>query len=67
MIEGCMSINEIAEKLNLTIRGVHAMCSNRKIEGGVKLGKESTIPVSVARIVYGRTTSSEYVNGEISQ
>lgn len=62
MIEGYLTITEIAEKWNITPRRVRAMCQKGQIEGASKLGREWAIPVNVIRPVDGRVTTGEYKN-----
>lgn len=62
MIEGYMSIKEIAEKWSLSPRRVRAMCANGLISGAAKLGKEWAIPINAERPVDGRITSGEFIN-----
>lgn len=40
MIEGYMTINEVAKLWNLTPRMIWAMCLNEQIEGAVKFERE---------------------------
>ena len=44
MIDGYMTINEVAKKWEVTPRRVRAMCANGQIEGAAKLGREWAIP-----------------------
>ena len=60
MIEGYLTINEIAEKWDVTPRRVRAMCLNGKIKGAAKLGREWAIPISAEKPVDGRITTGEY-------
>ena len=53
MIEGYMTINEVAEKWNI---------SPRKIPQAAKLGRIWVIPSEVERPLDGRITTGEYVN-----
>ena len=62
MIEGYLTINEVAVKWKLTPRRVRAMCLNGQISGAAKFGKEWAIPVSAERPSDGRITSGKYVN-----
>ena len=62
MIEGYMSINEVAKKWNLTPRRIRAMCAEGQIEGAAKLGKIWAIPIEAERPIDGRITTGEYVN-----
>lgn len=60
MIDGYMTINEVAKKWEVTPRRVRAMCANGQIEGAAKLGREWAIPSNVERPNDGRITTGEY-------
>lgn len=62
MIVGYLTINEIAEKWNITPRRVRAMCLNGQIVGAAKLGREWAIPVDPSRPIDGRITTGKYKN-----
>ena len=60
MIEGYLTINEVAEKWNVSARRVRTMCSNGQIEGVAKLGKAWAIPLSSEKPSDGIVTTGEY-------
>ena len=60
MIDGYLTINEIAEKWGVTPRRIRAMCLNGKITGAAKLGREWAIPLDADRPPDGRVTTGEY-------
>lgn len=62
MIDGYLTINEVAEKWNVSARRVRTMCSNGRIDGAAKLGKVWAIPISSEKPIDGRVTSGEYRN-----
>lgn len=62
MIDGYMTIKEIAEKWNVTPRRVRAMCLNGQIDGASKLGREWAIPINAIKPVDGRVTTGEFKN-----
>lgn len=62
MIEGYLTINEVAKKWNVSARRVRAMCSNGQIVGATKIGKIWAIPVSSEKPLDGRITSGKYKN-----
>lgn len=62
MIEGYISIKEIAIKWGLTPRRVQVLCSTGKIKGAKKLGREWIVPVDADRPLDGRVTTGEYKN-----
>ena len=45
MVEGYITVKEIAEKWGLKVRTVQIMCANGRIEGAVKFGRDWAIPV----------------------
>ena len=58
MIDGYLTINEVAEKWNVFARIVRTMCLNGQIAGAAKLGKVWAIPTTVEKPIDGRVTSS---------
>ena len=62
MIEGYLTINEVAEKWNVSARRVRTMCLNGQIAGAAKLGKVWAIPISSEKPIDSRITSGEYRN-----
>ena len=62
MIEGYLTINEIAEKWGLTPRRVRAMCMNGQIIGAAKLGREWAVPSEAEKPNDGRVTTRQYKN-----
>lgn len=62
MINGYMSITEIAEKWGISPRRVRVLCANGRIEGAAKLGREWAIPVDAERPTDERVTTGEYKN-----
>lgn len=62
MIEGYLTINEVAEKWNVSPRRVRTMCLNGQIVGAAKLGKVWAIPTSAEKPIDGRVTSGGYRN-----
>ena len=62
MIEGYMTIKEVAEKWEITPRRVQVLCVSGRIKGAAKLGREWAIPVDAERPVDKRVTTGEYKN-----
>ena len=62
MINGYLSINDVAKKWNLTHRRVRTMCSDGQIKGAAKLGREWAVPEDAERPADGRVTSGDYIN-----
>ena len=60
MIEGYLTINEVAKKWDISPRRVRAMCLNGQIPKAAKLGRVWAIPQETERPVDGRVTSGEY-------
>ena len=62
MIKGYISVNDVAEKWNLSPRRVRTMCQEGKIEGASKLGREWAILDDAEKPTDARITSGEYKN-----
>ena len=60
MIGGYYTVNQIAEKWELSPRTVQVMCSSGKIPGAVKFGRSWAIPVDAERPSDGRFLSGKY-------
>lgn len=56
------TIREIAEKWELTTRRVQKMCSDGKIAGASKFGRDWAIPRNAVKPADGRMTTGEYRN-----
>jgi hypothetical protein len=59
-MEGYLTINEVAEKWNLTPRRVQKMCSEGLIDGVTKFGKSWAIPADLERPEDRRVKSGKY-------
>ena len=62
MINGYLTVNEIAEKWNISPRRVQVMCASGKISGAVKFGRSWAIPEDIERPSDRRVTTGEYRN-----
>lgn len=62
MIEGYVTIKEIAPKWGVTRRRVQTLCSEGRIPGATRFGHEWAIPVDTERPTDGRVTTGEYRN-----
>lgn len=62
MIKGYKTIKEIAEEWKLSERRVQILCSEGRIEGAEKLGREWAIPVNAKRPKDSRFTTGKYKN-----
>ena len=60
MMNDYLTIKETAEKWELTPRRVQKMCSDGKIEGAVKFGRDWAIPINAEKPKDGRVTTGEY-------
>ncbi|MCI7503984.1 MAG: helix-turn-helix domain-containing protein [Clostridium sp.] len=62
MMEGYLSVNDVAKKWGLSPRRVRGMCQEGKIVGVDKLGREWAIPEDAERPEDGRISTGEYKN-----
>ena len=62
MIEGYLTINDVAQKWNLSPRRVRGMCQEWRIPSAAKLGREWAIPDNAERPEDGRVLTGEYKN-----
>lgn len=60
MIEGYMNIKEAAEKWEISPRRIQVLCSEGRIDGASKLGREWAIPVDANKPTDNRVTSGKY-------
>ena len=61
-MEGYMTVQEVAEKWNLTTRRIQKMCTDGTIPGVTKFGRSWVIPESAERPKDGRVTTGKYRN-----
>lgn len=61
-MDGYLTVREIAEKWNMSIRNVQNLCSAGKIEGVTKFGQAWVIPETAEKPLDGRVTSGSYRN-----
>lgn len=59
-MKGYLTIRELAEKWNLTVRRVQKMCADGLIPGVTKFGKSWAIPETVVKPDDGRIKSGKY-------
>lgn len=62
MIDGYMSIKEAAEIWEVTPRRIQVLCTEGRIEGAAKLGREWAIPLSAQKPTDKRVISGSYRN-----
>lgn len=60
MIEGYITIKDLSEKWGITPRRVQILCSNGKIEGAVKFGRDWAIPKDAGKPEDRRVTTGQY-------
>ena len=61
-MEGYITIQEAAEKWNLTSRRVQVMCAKGQIKGVTKFGRVWAIPADAEKPKDRRITTGEYRN-----
>lgn len=62
MINGYMSINEVAEKWGISPRRVRVLCTGGRIKDAAKLGREWAIPTDAERPADKRVVTGKYKN-----
>lgn len=62
MIDGYMSISEAAEIWNVSSRRIQVYCSEGRIEGAAKLGREWAIPSAAKKPIDKRMRTGQYKN-----
>ena len=62
MIEGYVTVRDIAEKWGVTPRTVQILCAKGKIEGAIKFGDVWAIPKDAPKPTDNRITTGEYRN-----
>lgn len=61
MIGDYMSVNEAAEKWDLTIRMVQKLCADDRIEGVKRFGKSWAIPINAERPIDRRIRNGNWI------
>ena len=67
MIEGYMNIKEASDRWGISTRRIQILCSDGRIEGASKLGREWAIPVDAEKPADNRITSGLYKGWRNSQ
>ena len=62
LMEGYITIKELAEKWNLTVRRVQILCAEGRIPGVQKFGRAWVIPKDAERPVDARVKTGEDTN-----
>ena len=60
MLDGYVTVKEISAKWNLKARTVQMMCSEGKLAGAVKFGRDWAIPAGMEKPIDKRVTSGLY-------
>jgi len=60
MIEGYKTVNELAVEWGVNPRTIQTMCSDGRIQGAVKFGRDWAVPANVERPIDKRVVSGEY-------
>jgi len=60
VIEGYITAKELAEKWDVTTRTIQVMCSDGRIKGAVKFGRDWAIPKDTEKPADGRIISGKY-------
>ena len=60
LIDGYLTVKDIAEMWKLKPRTVQIMCADGKIEGAVKFGRDWAIPIDAVKPTDGRSSSGQY-------
>ena len=59
-MEGYMTIKQAAEKWDITTRRIQFLCSNGRIEGATKFGRDWAIPADAEKPADARIKSGRY-------
>ena len=62
MVEGYLTIDEVAKKWDISPRRVRTLCTSGRIPGAEKFGLAWAIPVDAKKPEDKRVTSGEYKN-----
>ena len=60
MIEGYKTVNELAEEWGVNPRTIQTMCSDGRIPGAVKFGRDWAVPADTERPDDKRVVSGKY-------
>ena len=60
MIEGYMNIKEAASRWEISVRRIQVLCSEGRIDGAAKLGREWAIPINAVKPSDNRVTTGKY-------
>ena len=61
-MEGHMTIKQAAKKWDVTPRRIQKLCTDGRIEGATKFGRDWAIPADAAKPEDKRVTTGEYRN-----
>ena len=60
MIEGYMNIKEASDRWGISTRRIQVLCSDGRIDGASKLGREWAIPADAEKPADNRVTTGQY-------
>ena len=60
MIEGYVTINELAKRWNMAPRSIQMMCADGKISGAYKFGSVWAVPSEAEKPADGRIRTGKY-------
>lgn len=60
MIEGYKTVNELAVEWGVNARTIQTMCTDGRIKGAVKFGRDWAVPADVERPIDKRVISGKY-------
>ncbi len=60
MINGYKTVNELAEEWGVNPRTIQTMCSDGRLNGAVKFGRDWAVPENAERPTDNRVISGEY-------
>lgn len=59
-----MTIQEAAEKWGITSRRIQVLCSEGRLEGAIKFGRQWAIPADCSKPNDARIKSGKYIKGD---
>ncbi len=62
-MNGFLTVREVAEKGNMSVRNIQNLCASGKLDGAVKFGNAWAILEGVEKPQDNRVTSESYGNG----
>lgn len=59
-----MTIQEVARKWRISSRRIQVLCSENRINGAVKFGRQWAIPVETEKPLDARIKTGKYIKGD---